>query len=180
MNPDSSEQTRWFAAEVLPHEPDLRAYLRRAFPSIRDVDDLVQETYARVFRARNAGKVTEARPYLFSIARNAACDAFRRSKIISITGVADFDDSSVVEDRPAIGEAVAHAQELEMLRDAIQALPERCRQVFTLCKLQGLPHREVARRLGISEHTVNAQIALGVLRCRDFLRARGLLEKDRA
>ena len=180
MNPDPAEQTRWFAAEVLPHESDLRAYLRRAFPSLRDVDDLVQETYARVFRARRAGKVTEARPYLFSTARNTACDAFRRSKIISITGLADIDGSSVVEDRPVIGEAVAHAQELELLREAIQALPDRCRQVFALCKLQGLAHREVAQRLGISEHTVNAPIAIGVLRCRDFLRARGLLQKGEA
>jgi RNA polymerase sigma factor (sigma-70 family) len=177
--PENSEQSRWFAAEVLPHEPDLRAYLRRAFPSLRDVDDLVQETYARIFRARNAGRITEARPYLFSTARNAACDLFRRSKIISITGLAEIDRLSVVEERPATGEALAHAQELEILREAIALLPERCRQVFTLCKLYGLPHREVARQLGISEHTVNAQVAVGVLRCRDFLRKRGLL-KDRA
>jgi RNA polymerase sigma-70 factor (ECF subfamily) len=41
--------------------------------------------------------------------------------------------------------------------------------------LYGLSHREVAKQLGISEHTVHAQVALGVLRCRDFLRASGLL-----
>ncbi len=179
MIPDRSEQTRWFAAEVLPHEPDLRAYLRRAFPSLRDVDDLVQETYARVVRARSAGKVTEARPYLFSTARNAACDLFRRSKIISITGIAEIERLPVVEERPPMGEALAHAQEIEILREAIGALPERCRQVLTLCKLYGLPHREVAAQLGISEHTVNAQVALGVLRCRNHLRMRGLL-KERA
>jgi RNA polymerase sigma-70 factor (ECF subfamily) len=49
--------------------------------------------------------------------------------------------------------------------------------VLTLCKVYGLPHREVAQRLGISEHTVNAQVALGVVRCRNFLRARGLMRE---
>lgn len=178
MIPEHSEQSRWFAEEVQPHEADLRAYLRRSFPGLSDIDDLVQETYARVFRAWSAGKVNEARPYLFTTARNAACDVFRRSRIISFAGLAESDGLSVVEEKPACNEALDHAQNLALLRDAIAALPPRCRQVLTLCKLHGLPHRAVAEQLGISEHTVNAQVAIGVLRCRDFLRARGLL-KDR-
>jgi RNA polymerase sigma factor (sigma-70 family) len=68
---------------------------------------------------------------------------------------------------------VARQQELAMLAEAISALPERCRQVVTLRKLHGLSHREIAQRLGIAENTVNAQAALGVLRCRDYLRSRG-------
>jgi RNA polymerase sigma-70 factor (ECF subfamily) len=93
--------------------------------------------------------------------------------------LAEIERLPVVEERPAVGEAIAHAQELNILREAIGALPPRCRQVLTLCKLYGLSHREVAARLGISEHTVNAQVALGVIRCRNYLRERGLL-KDRA
>lgn len=178
VTPEQSEQARWFAAEVLPHESDLRAYLRRNFPSLRDVDDLVQETYARIFRARRAGQLAETRPYLFSTARNAACDLLRRSRIISFRRFADTDRSSVVEDRPGVADALAQSQEIEILQQAIARLPTRCRQVFTLCKLYGLSHREVAAQLGISEHTVNAQIAIGLLRCRDYLRARGLMNHD--
>lgn len=177
MSSPDAKLARWFAEEVQPHEADLRAYLRRAFPSLSDIDDLVQETYARVFRAKSAGRVSDARPYLFSIARNTACDVFRRRKIISISSVAEIDRLSVVEDRPGVGDVLAHAQEIEILREAIGALPPRCRQVVTLCKLYGLSHREVAQQLGISEHTVNAQVALGVLRCRNFLRARGLVKE---
>jgi RNA polymerase sigma-70 factor (ECF subfamily) len=169
--------TRWFAEEVQPHEADLRAYLRRSFPGLSDIDDLVQETYARIFRAKTAGQVNEARPYLFSTARNAACDLFRRRKIIPFTGLAEIDRQTVVEDGPAIGEALDRVQEIAILREAIAALPGRCRQVLTLCKLYGLPHREVAAQLGISEHTVNAQVALGVLRCRNHLRACGLIQE---
>jgi RNA polymerase sigma-70 factor (ECF subfamily) len=172
---DSLHLSQWFVEEVQPHEPELRAYLRKSFPSLADIDDLVQETYARLVRARNAGGVSEARPYLFATARNTACDLFRRSRIVSITAIADIEGLSVVEDRPATGEALDRAKEIEILRQAIAALPPRCREVLTLCKLYGLSHREVAKQLGISEHTVHAQVALGVLRCRDFLRASGLL-----
>ena len=57
---------------------------------------------------------------------------------------------------------------------AIQALPARCRQVMTLRKIYGLSHRDIAQQLGISEHTVNAQLAIGVLRLRTYLRAHGM------
>lgn len=171
--------SKWFAEEVQPHELELRAYLRRSFPSLADIDDLLQETYSRVFRAKTAGKISEARPYLFATARNTACDTFRRSKIVSFTRLVDLERLSVVADGPGVVESIEHAQEVEILREAIGALPTRCRQVLTLCKLYGLSHREVATQLGISEHTVNAQVALGVMRCRDFLRARGVM-KERA
>lgn len=162
-----------------PHESELRAYLRRKFPSLFDLDDLIQETYVRLFRAKREGRVAEARPYLFATARNTACDLFRRSKIISISALAEIDGLSVVEERAPVSEALDHEHELAILTEAIAALPDRCRQVLTLCKLYGLSHREVAQQLGISEHTVNAQIALGVMRCRKFLSSRGLL-KERA
>lgn len=175
MPPESSEHAEWFSAEVLPHESDLRAYLRHSFPSLRDVDDLIQETYARIVRAKTAGKITEARPYLFTTARNAACDWFRRSKVIPFTEsrIEHVSASDPAETAPA---SLELQQELELLQEAIRSLPNRCRQVLTLCRLYGLSHREVALQLGISEHTVHAQVALGVLRCRDFFRARGVLK----
>jgi RNA polymerase sigma-70 factor (ECF subfamily) len=91
-----------------------------------------------------------------------------------IDGVAELDLLPVLEDRPGIADAVARDQELQLLAEAIQALPERCRQVITLRKLHGLSHREIAQRLGITENTVNAQVAIGVLRLRDLLQARGV------
>jgi RNA polymerase sigma factor (sigma-70 family) len=175
MPPIDSEQARWFAEQVQPHEPALRAYIRGRFPTIADMDDLVQETYARIFRARLAGPISEARPYLFATARNAAFDLFRRGAIISTSPLAEIDPRTVVEDRPGIADAVCHDQELDLLREAIAALPQRCREILVLRKLQGMSHRDIARRLELSENTVNAQIALGVLRCRAYLQSRGML-----
>ncbi len=120
-----------------------------------------------------AGKVAEARPYLFATARNTANGICRRNKIVSIESIAEPARLRVVEEGPDAAETASRQQELAMLAEAISALPERCRQVMTLRKLHGLSHREIARRLGIAENTVNAQAAMGVLRCREYLRARG-------
>ena len=50
-----SADHRWFDDHVLPHEPLLRAWLRSRFPRGVDLDDLVQESFARVLRARANG-----------------------------------------------------------------------------------------------------------------------------
>lgn len=179
MPPADPETSRWFAEEVQPHEPELRAYLRAKFSTHLDIDDLVQETYTRLLQAREHTPLRSAKAYLFTTARNAAYDFFRRRKIVSIEGIAEIELLPVFDDRPGVAEAACHDQELQLLAEAIQALPERCRRVLTLRKLHGLSHREIATRLGIAENTVNAQVAIGVLRLRDYLRARGLNQEGR-
>jgi RNA polymerase sigma-70 factor (ECF subfamily) len=174
MPPHDPETAQWFTREVRPHESALRSYLRGKFPAHPDIDDLVQETYARLLQAREHGALQHPKAFLFATARNAAFDYFRRRKIVTIDGIENLELLPVLEDRPGVPEAVAHDQELQLLAAAIEALPARCRQVLTLRKIFGLSHREIAAQLHISEHTVNAQIAIGVLRLRDYLKQRGV------
>ena len=174
VSPQNPELARWFAEEVQPHESALRSYLRAQFPRLQDIDDIVQDTYARLVRARRMGKIHETRPYLFATARNAALDLCRRNQIVSIENIVEIDRLSVVEDGPGVAEHVNHDQELALLTDAIRALPARCRQVLTLRKLHGLTHRAIADQLGISENTVSAQITIGVFRIRNFLLNHGV------
>ena len=178
MPPQTTEQARWFAEQVLPHEPELRAFLRRRFPTVQDIDDLVQEAYVRLIRAKRTGLIGEPRAYLFTTARNAAFDLFRRKQIISIEDIGKSQRFSVVEDKPDAAETASRSQEIEFLIEAIGSLPERCRDVLTLRKLHGLSYRDIAGRLGISENTVNAHLAIGVIRCRQYLEARGVTKAD--
>jgi len=172
---DVATSTQWFADEVQPHESRLRNWVRRRFPWVTDVDDLVHDCYARILRARRAGKVEHARSYLFVMARNAAFDLARRERVAPIEGIADLAELAVVEDGPDAAESVSREEELELLADAIEALPQRCRLVVKLRKLRGLSHEEIAAQLDISPHTVNAQLAKGMSLCREYLRQRGLV-----
>lgn len=174
MKDPKQETARWFSEEVHSHESALRSYLHRVFPLLPDIDDLVQESYARLIRAREAGRVSYAKAFLFTTARNAALDFFRRRQIVRIDGVADLAALSVIEDRPDAAEVVSRQQELALLADAVKTLPERCRQVVTLRLLYAMSHKEIAAKLGISDQTVKAQMAKGMRRCADYLGARGL------
>ncbi|HEY1109059.1 MAG TPA: RNA polymerase sigma factor [Opitutaceae bacterium] len=170
----SMEQSQWFSQAIRPHESELRAYLRGRFPTLPDVDDLVQETYARLLRARASGQATLTRAYLFVVARNVALDLVRREKIVAIDRLAEIDGLSVVEERPDAAETLNHEQELALLDDAMRALPPRCREILTLRRIEGLSHRSIAEKLGIAESTVNAQLAIGLMRCRRYLCAHGV------
>jgi len=176
LNPTSAEITRWFDQEVRPWEPALKAYLRNAFPALPDVDDLVQESYARLFRARKAGEVQHPKAFLFATARNAALDCCRRRKIVSFEPLADFPEANVLDQQPDVSEIVSQRQELELLADAVRSLPERCRQVLTLRLLYDLPVKEIASRLGISALTVKTHLATGMRRCAAYFEERGLPE----
>lgn len=173
----TAEQTRWFAEEVQPHGSSLRAYLRRRFPWLADVDDVAQESLFRLWRRtrdERAPEVQSPKAALFAIGRNAAFDQGRRRAIVDIKNVAGIEQLSVLDERADVAETVSTRQELEFLAEALRDLPDRCRQVLTLTKMYGYSQKEVAERLGISEHTVRAQVVKGVRRCTEYLRHRGV------
>jgi RNA polymerase sigma factor (sigma-70 family) len=164
----------WFAAEVQPHEAALRAFLGAHYPTLPDIDDLVQDTFARILRARHSGPIASPRGLLFAIARNLALDAMRRRQVVSFEPMAEDGSSSVFIDSADVVETVSKQQEFELLTEAIQSLPDRCRQVFTLRAVYGLSQREIARKLGISENTVEKQMSKGIRKCGEFFAQRGV------
>lgn len=174
MPPQDSETAAWFAREVQPHEGMLRGYLMGlARPA--DIDDLVQESYLRVLRLREQGRMRSPRGLLFTVARNAAHDLFRRRGRRPTSPITENEFASVLDETPGAAEVVSRGQEIALLADAIEALPERCRAVFLLRQFENLSQRDIAQKLGIAEHTVESQLTKALRRCEDYFAACGAL-----
>jgi RNA polymerase sigma factor (sigma-70 family) len=170
-----SEESRWFSDEVHSHESALRSYLRGSFPWVRDLDDVVQESYLRMWRSRATQPIRSAKAFLFKVARHLVLDQLRRDRTSPINAaVRDLAALPVIEDRRDIPEAVSRNEKVRLLAEAVAMLPTRCRQIVILRKLKELSQKEVALRLSISEKTVEVQVARGIRRCEDYLRRRGL------
>ena len=165
---------RWFAEQVHPHDSQLKAYLRSSFPAVRDVEDVVQESYLRIWRSRAVQPIHSAKAFLFTIARHVALNLLDRQRNSPVIFVGDLAVLPALEDKPCVVETVGKQEKLQLLVQALASLPPRCREITVLRKLKGVPQREVAEQLGIAEKTVEEQVARGVRRCEDYLRRRGV------
>jgi RNA polymerase sigma-70 factor (ECF subfamily) len=148
--------------------------LRGAFPAVRDVDDVVQESFLRIWRARAASPIQSAKAFLFQVARRLAVDTVRRNRLDFVGDVREIAGPHVYEEAPGAADAASTLERVRLLTDGIEALPARCRQVFVMRKLHGLSQRETADQLGLSERTVEVQVSRGMQRCEAFLRRRGV------
>ena len=173
MRDREQEQARWFVDEVLPHEDDLRAWLKVRFPMVRELDDLVQEAFSRLLKIHDSGPVANPRAYLFVVSRNIALNQIRHLRYERPDGAEELDPLSIVDEVTSPPESAALKEELQYLIQAIQSLPERCRQVVTLRKIYGLSQKEVTEKLGISVHTVEAQGSIGLRKCIAYFRQNG-------
>jgi len=160
---------------VRPHEPSLRSYLRSSFPAVHDVDDVVQESYLRVWRTRATQPVRSARAFLFTVARRLALDLLRRDRNSPVVDVGSACISQVVEEKQDLIAQVGRREKVRLLAEAIAALPERRREIFFLHKIEGLSRKEVAMRLGVSDKTVETQTARAMRACEEFFRRKGMI-----
>lgn len=163
MSPELHEALdNWFVQEVLPLEPLLIGFLRRNCREHDDIVDLRQDVYVRVYEAAEAGLPDSPKAFLFAVARNLLIDRARHKQVAGIVALApggelpDHPDELCPE-RHAMGR-----QEIVRLELAFSELPPRCREVVELRKIAGLSQRDVADKLGITEGTVEKQIAKGI------------------
>ena len=171
---DREAHARWFTDEVHPNGSALKAYLRGAFPSVRDVDDVVQESYVRIWKAKAAQPIRSAKAFLFKIARHLALDVIRHERRSPIDAVSDLSQLGVIEDKPSVADAIGLQEKIEILTDAVAALPARRREIVILRKFRQLSQAEVARQLGVSERTVENQLYRGIRQCEAYLRGHGI------
>jgi len=161
----SPEDSRWFTLAVQSHEAELRGYLRRQFPALNDVDDLVQDTFGRLWRSHLLGPIANPRAFIFAVARNLAFDRHRARSGFVLKPITETDAENVFDEEPSAAEHACRTQEREILRAAIRALPDRCREVVLLRYMESLTYKEIAQRLNISPETVKIHLAKGLRRC---------------
>jgi RNA polymerase sigma-70 factor, ECF subfamily len=147
---------QWYA----PLVATTAALLRDQGPA----EEVVQDVLLELWRRRETLTLEQSlRGYLFQSTRNRALNYLRRQRVES------RGEPTIVASMPTPEQADSEVREAELrlaIHSAIAGLPDRCREVFELSRIQGLKYSEIATTLGISVKTVEAQMgkALRVMR----------------
>jgi RNA polymerase sigma factor (sigma-70 family) len=168
------DRREWFLNQVFCHRAALQRYLRKYLNSTEDVEDVIQDTYLRVYAIKDYAQVESPKAMLLTIAHNLAVELQRRRASRATEAVADFEALSVLDSEPHVEERWEARRHFEAFCAAVDSLPPICRRVFVLKKVYRLSQAEIAAVLGVSQNTIEKHVAKGLLRCRDYLRERGV------
>jgi RNA polymerase sigma-70 factor (ECF subfamily) len=156
----------WVATEIIPHEAAVRAWCRRFRLSSEDVDELIQDAYCRIAMLNAIDHIVRPDAYYFSIVRNLLVRRLKRARVVQIDAIAEIEAFSIDDTPSPERQAGARLDYLRMLA-LIADLPERCRQIVYMRRVDGLSQREIALRLGVTEKVVEKQVWQGVRALKD-------------
>lgn len=155
--------TESFALLLDRHRGPLLNYFVRMVHDQALAEDLAQEAFLRVYQARERYQ-PEARftTWLYRIATNLALNAIRdrRGDAVAAEELEDGAGNSlldqVADTRPNAEECLAESDRERLIREAIEALPEKQRAAVVLHKYQGVDYRQIAGVLKVSESAVKS------------------------
>jgi RNA polymerase sigma-70 factor (ECF subfamily) len=153
----------WIEQNILPHERQIRAWIRRHRVRDLDVDDVIQEMYARIASQADFSEIRVPIRYAMQTAYSIMATHLRRSKIVTITATDDLDGLGVASPEASPEEEIAQRDDLRDVADALASLPDRTRIILLMRRVEGLSLRETAARLAISEKTIEKHMARATL-----------------
>ena len=163
----------WLGDIYRRHHRDLVRFASRLVGNRDGGEEVVQNTYLRLAgRSADAVLIEYPKTYIFSAARNAAIDFTAQQNAEWLYRV-DFDDIDALTQGEDPSRALHHRQRIVRLAVLLNELPTACQTVFLLNKIEGLKHREIGRRLGISVSMVEKHIMRALVHCRDLMRDDG-------
>jgi RNA polymerase sigma factor (sigma-70 family) len=156
--PDEPASQRDFAVLYRATLAPLRRYLTRLLGNASEAQDVAHDAYMRVYPTLTEQPPNRPAALLYTAARRLAINRLKRRSISPMAREA-FNPESTASSSPGVAQEVMARQELGLLEQAIAQLPEGCRVVLLLRKIELLSHREIADRLGIAVSTVEKQHA---------------------
>ncbi|HLT51762.1 MAG TPA: RNA polymerase sigma-70 factor [Arenibacter sp.] len=151
----------------------LMAYIITYTHDKMQAEDIVQHAFIRLWKKRH--KLDETRSpksYLYAIAHNRYIDTVndkkKQDKIIDRIWERALidrieDDTDAMESR------------IQKMKQVIDSLPAKCREIIVLNKTQGLKYKEIAEQMGISVKTVESQMRIAFIKIREAFKKDDLL-----
>jgi RNA polymerase sigma-70 factor (ECF subfamily) len=148
------------------HNHELQRFLSRRLDCPDTVEDIMQMMFLRLSGYQSENRVENSRAFLFRVAANMATDHLRSQDSRRETLIDADLLEQIQEDTPTPEAVLFSQQQLALLKQAIQELPPKCRDVFLLCKFEHYTYQQAAKQLDITESTVTKHMIKALEHCK--------------
>lgn len=157
--------------------PKLVRFSNEYVLSIHDAENIVQDCFLYVWEQKQTlPSINNINAFLFRLVKNKCIDFLRR-KILEETKKKNLQETYIREfsykllSIESFNDMSLSDEEIEtIIYDAINNLPEKCREIFILSKVKGLKYEEIAQQLEISPNTVRNQVSIALSKMRESLK----------
>lgn len=155
--------------------PKLVRFANTYLLSFSDSENIVQDIFLRLWENRDqipcSGSINA---YLFTVVKNRCVDTLRtvkKERFCNLSGIEQQELNLKLYALEAFDENGFTLSELErIIQEAILSLPDRCREIFLLSRMEGLTYKEISERLEISTNTIEGQMSAALRKLRVALK----------
>lgn len=140
-------------------------------------EDIVQETYVRLYNYRLRRPIADSAAFCFAVARNLVRDHFRRRRTTPATAELAED---IACSQPLADEVLDYRQRVDILAGALKMMPPLRREIFMRRKFDGVPGAVIASDLQMTQAAIDKHCTRALADLRHALERRGLSVADRS
>lgn len=157
-----------FQHDILPLKNELYRLALRITLSREEAEDVVQDTMIKVWNNRDRWQeIDSIEAYCLTICRNLSLDVLRK-KDNQHQSIEEEDVLASQQSTQNLQEAIIQKDRLQLIRQLVDALPEKQRSCMQLRDFEGKPYKEIATILNISEE----QVKVNIFRARQTIKQR--------
>lgn len=134
-------------------------------------EEIVEDVFIRLWNQRAAiTGIHSLRVYLYTATKNTALNYLSKKAREGVTEPFDHIDIALQDGGSTPEQILITTETYQRIRQAVEALPPRCKMIFKLIREDGLKYKEVSEILHISTNTIDTQMAIAVQRIAEAVR----------
>jgi len=166
-----------FSRIYLIYFPKMVRFAREYVVSQEEAQSIVQDLFLNLWERRDTLEaISNLNAFLFTLTKNRCIDFYRQQSRIerlkeSLDTVQGRELALKMEALKQFDESLFSNEDIEeILNNAVDRLPDKCREIFILSRMEGLKHEEIASQLNISVNTVQNHISTAIRKLKTELK----------